>query len=902
MSLPSRLHNLFRHTFGRARAERDLHEEIASYLELLITEKQSAGLSPAEARRAALLELRGTDQVKEAVRDGRPGVMFDTVIRDVRHAVRGLRRQPGLTLTALVTLGLAIGGATGVFSIVDAVLLRPLAGVRDPARLVTFSRIQPSGSYDNFSLPDFDDYAAGAPAFQSLAAHVDSRINADPGGGGPAVRLRADLVTDSYFSTLGVTPLLGRLLDARDGGAPGEGRVAVLSEALWRSAFGGAADIVGGTIRVNGSPFRIVGVAGGRFAGTATGAPMDLWLPLAARPVAMPQLSTGIERDRAAGWIQIFGRLRSGSTLAEAGAQLAVVSARLAGAYPLTDADRHVEVAKGLGLYPDDRVELAGTMRLLLGAVTLVLLIACANVAGLLLVRFDARRREMAARLALGGGVRRLVMQTLVEGLALTLPATALGLVVAISLASVATATQPSSSVFHQLPVTLDLPVLGFALGSAILSGLLVAALPALRAAGLSPMSVLQEGGRGAAPRRSRLQRVLVAGQVALSFVILVASAALLVGLYQVVNAPPGFETRDAAMVSVDLGMQGYAPAAGAALLDAALSRAAATPGIRSVSVGTGGIPPTDCICGVSVFHPGDVPPPDIFHGRELELGIRPAYAVVAPHFFATLGIPLLRGRDFVPADRDSAPGVAIVNEALAHRPWPGVDPIGQQLVVPPWIGAAGPPLEVVGVAADTRWRSLTEPAPPVLYVPFAQHYDGRVTLIASSSQPPAALNALRHIVSGLDPMLPTYAGATMSEHIEASLWQRRMVTLWVIVFGIVALALGTIGLYGVLSQSVVERNRELSIRMALGADARALMRLIVREGALLGAAGLAIGMPAALLSTRLIDTLDVGAVRPGMPVVSAVGAGLAIVVMFAAWIPARRAARLDPGEALRYE
>jgi putative ABC transport system permease protein len=504
MSLGSRLRSLLGVTLGRARAERDLHDEITSYLELLIAEKRSAGLSPIEARRAALIELRGADQVKEAVRDVRPGVMVETLIRDVRHAVRGLRRQPGITVTALVTLAVAIGGATGVFSVVDAVLLRPLSGVRDPARLVTFSRIQPSGSYDNFSLPDFHDYAAGAPAFQSLAAHVGTRLNADVGGGVAAVRLRADLVTGGYFSTLGVTPLLGRLLDVRDEAAPSGGRVVVLSEGLWRSGFGGAADIVGRTIRLNGWPFRIVGVVGGRFTGTATGAPMDLWLPLAARPVAMPRLSDGIEQDRAAGWMQIFGRLRPHATLAEARAQLSVTSSRLARAYPLTDVDRHVDLAAGLGLYPDDRAELAGTMRLLLGAVVLVLVIGCANVAGLLLVRFSARRREMAARLALGGGVRRLVMQTLVEGLALTLPAAVLGLGLAGMLARLATAAQPPSSVFHDLHVTLDLRVLGFALGSAILTGLLVAALPALHAARLSPMSVLQQGGRGGGGGRGR--------------------------------------------------------------------------------------------------------------------------------------------------------------------------------------------------------------------------------------------------------------------------------------------------------------------------------------------------------------------------------------------------------------
>ncbi len=908
MSVISQLRSVIRATLGLEDAERELDAEVQAYLELLIEEKRSAGLTETAARRAALLELRGADQVKEAVRDARATAAVDALVRDVRHAIRGLRRQPGLTITALATLALAVGGATGIFSVVDAVLLRPLPGVRDPDRLVTFSRIQPSGTYDNFSLPDFRGYAAGAPAFGSVSAHVGAVVSAGietsagtAAGGEPARRLRADLVTGGYFATLGVTPLRGRLLDAGDD-APAVGdRVAVLSEGMWRSDFGAAADVVGRTIRLNGAAFRVVGVAQGGFTGTAIGRPVDLWLPLAARPIAMPRMSEGIEDDRAAGWMQVFGRLRPGATLTDARAQLSVVSAQLARAYPLTNADRRVGLTPGLGLYPDDRAEIAGTLRLLFGAVMLVVLIACANVAGLLLVRFGARQHEMAARLALGGGPGRLIRQTLVEGLVLALAAGALGLVLARFVAVLATAAQPPSSVLHELHVTLSVRVLAFALASAIVTGLLVAVLPALRAARLTPMVVLRQGGRGAAPRRARTQRALVGGQVSLSFAMLFVSSMLLVGLYRIVTAPPGFETRDVAMLSLDLGSQGYTRERGEALLHDVLTRAAAVPGTRSVSLGTGGVPPTDCLCRVSVFHPGEVPPPEVFHGRSLELGVRPAYAAVAPRFFATLGIPIVQGRDFTDADRSGGPSVAIVNESLAQRLWPGKDPIGRRIVMPPWEGPIGPPLEVIGVAGDTRWRSLTEPVPPVLYAPLWQNYDGQVTLVARSARPSGALAELRAAIADVDPGLATYREATMAQHLAASLWQQRMIATWVIVFGIVALALGAVGLYGVLAQSVIERTNELSIRLALGASPKALIALVVREGALLGTVGLAFGIPAALLFGRITSRLVTGVALPDAAALVGVAALLGVVVLFAAYLPARRASGIDAVEPLRY-
>lgn len=900
MSLRSRLRDVLRATVRRARAERELDDELRSYLALLTDEKERDGMAPEAARRAALIELGGIDRVKEEVRDERATAVLDLLARDVRHAARSLRRQPVLTVTVLLTLALGIGGATGIFGVIDAALIRPLAGVREPERLVSFLRVQPSGVYDNFSVPDYLDYRRGARTFASIAAHCATWLSTTTANGG-GERVRGDLVTGGYFATLGVRPLLGRLLGEGDDGAPGAARVVVLAHDYWRRAFGGDPGIVGRAITLDGTRFTVVGVAPDGFAGTVTGMPTDLWLPLSAQRLAMPRLSAGILDDRGAGWIEVFGRLRDGATIAQARAELSTIAARLARAYPVTDGVRRVELVREVGMYPDDRAEIGGLMRLLSAAVALVLLIACANVAALLLVRLSTRRREMAARLALGAGTSRLVVQSLIEGLVLALPAGALGLAVAALVVHLATVVQPASSVLHALQVKLDGRLFLFALGASVLAGLAVAVLPAMRAARITPASVLVDGGRASAGRRSPLQRALVTGQVALSFVMLAVAAMLVRGLYDMVTAPAGFETHDVAMISVDLVNEGWAPARGAVFFREAVRRLEALPGVRSASVTTS-VPPSGMMSRVSLFHPGEEPPPELFHGRALELGLHAGYAAVAPRYFETLGIPLLRGRDFGRGDREGAPGVAIVNEELARELWPGRDAIGQRVSFPAWNGARREPLEVVGVAADGKMQSLTEPAPPMFYVPLSQNYDGRATVVVRSAVPATALADACRVLAGLDPHVPEYGAATMTQHIEENVWRQRMAAAWVIAFGIVALALGAVGVYGVVAQSVTQRTRELSVRMALGASEREVTRLVVREGMVLAVIGLAAGAGAFVGLRRAAARLVEGVAVAGPGTVVTVGAMLALTMLAATWLPARRAARMNPADALRYD
>ncbi|MFI5245999.1 MAG: ADOP family duplicated permease, partial [Gemmatimonadales bacterium] len=676
--------------------------------------------------------------------------------------------------------------------------------------------------------------------------------------GGEAQRARGDLVSGNFFATLAVRPAIGRVLRDDDDGEPGANAVVVVSDAFWSRALGADSGVVGRTLFIDGTPFRIVGVAPPGFAGARAGAGADLWVPLSMQPQAMPRLSAGILDDRAAGWILVFGRLRDGVTIEAARAELRTIAAQLAQTYPVTNSGRSVGAYGGVGLYPDERDEVSGVLRLLLGAVGLVLLVACANVTSLLLVRLASRQREMATRLALGASRSRLIVQALMEGAALSIPGGALGLLVARAIARLATATQPSSSILRGIDVSSDGRVLLFALGASLLSGLLVAVMPAIHASHVAPMSAMKEGGRGFAPRRSPLQQALVAGQVALSLVALATAAMFLRGLFSVVNSPAGFDTGSAAMVSVDLGNQGYTAERGAVFLDEALRRLRAAPGVSAASVATT-VPPNDYTGGTSVFLPGEEPSPELFHGREFELGLRVAVDNVAPGYFGTLRIPLEAGRDFSAGDRRGAVGVAIVNREFALRLLPGRDAVGQRISWPAWSGPPREPLLIVGIAADSRVRSLTERVPPLLYVPIAQEYNGRATFIVRSADPSQALQDARHVLSRLEPALPLYDAQTMAEHVAASVWQQRMAAEWVIAFGVAALGLCTLGLYGVVAQSTSNRTREISVRLALGATAAGVTGLVVRDGMRVAAVGLAAGLAMFLAMRGLVAGLVEG-------------------------------------------
>jgi predicted permease len=807
----------------------------------------------------------------------------------MRHAVRLLCKNPAFTFIAVLTMALGIGANTTVFSVVNAILLRPLPGIFEPGRLVSVSRLQDGNVFDNFGYPDYLDYRDRARSLAGLAGFCTAPLSITTDG---TNRVHGDLVTDNYFDVLGVKPAIGRLLQ------PGDGQVAVVSYGMWRERFGGNSEIAGSRIVLNGVPFTIVGVAPVGFRGTAVDESMDVWVPLSTQPATLSRLSEGILANRASGWIEIFARLKPGVTVRQADAELKLIAAQLGAAYPQTNKNRSVSVAGGVGMYPDDRAEVAGLLGLLAGSVALLLLIACANVAGLFMVRASRRSREMAVRLAVGAGRWRLIRQLLAEGIVLAFAAGALAILIAQWATVQIAAFSGTASLLHRVDIGIDGRVLGFTVGACLLTGLLFSIVPAIQSSQVDVASGLKNGSAGAGVRRSRFRAALVVSQVVLSFILVTASATIVRDLHRIISGNPGFETRNVAMAAVDMSTLPHFDERGRAFYRQVLERLPEVPGVVSASLAAT-VPPQAISGRVSIFYPGEEPTPEVLRGREFELGLRVDLNRIAPRYFETLGIAMLRGRDF--ADRDH--GVVIVSKKLADQLWPGEDAVGKRIAWPEPGGVARPSFEVIGVAADTKYRSLIGGAPLLMYAPVFAEYDSRTHIVVRTASNPANVIAdLERVVRSVDQDVPIYRVETMAEHTADSLWQQRTAAIWIGAFSLMALILAAVGLYGVIAQSVAQRTRELGIRMALGAAPQAVSRLVLREGMTLAVMGTALGVPAAVAAERVMRRMVEGIGGLDLMILASVGVLLGVVTLAACWIPARRAARVDPLVALRYE
>jgi predicted permease len=799
--------------------------------------------------------------------------------RDARVALRALRRTPAFTAIAIFCLAVGIGANAAIFSVVNAVLLRPLP-YAEPEHLVRiFETLEDQAGWTgSVSQPNFVDWRAQNTSYAALSAYTTSSRILE--GGTQPERVRTLVASANLPELLGVQPLLGRAFGARED-EPGAARVALLGEGMWTRRFGRDPAVVGRSIRLDGQPYVVVGVMPDRAAFPAGGEPVDLWIPY---------VPTEREREsRGSHFLAVVGRLKPGVTPEQAHADLSRLADRLEQQYPDAQANRGV-VTRPL------RETVVGDTRpallILLGAVGLVLLIACANVANLLLARAATRRHEVALRLALGAGRGRLVRQLLVEsGLLALAGATAGGALAWLALRALTPLVATALPVGTGVP--LDGRVLAFLAATAVLSGLLFGLVPALQASRADVRgSLVDAGGKSTAGgAQQRLRGGLVVAEIALSLVLLVGAGLLLRGFAELRGTPPGLDPRNVLTAHIAIPDGRYdSTEAVQQLLRPILERARAIPGVTSASM-INLLPIQSAWTNGSftiVGRPAPLP------GKEPIAELR----LVDRDFFRTLGIPVLRGRDFT--EREAQP-VAIINDALARKHFAAQDPIGQQLA-----GLGPEPLTVVGVVGSVRQAGLDHAPLQEIYLPLDVMPSGWVSemtlALRTSVAPTSVTNALRRAVRSVDAGQPVYRVLTMEEVVRESLADRRL-QLWLLGgFAGIALLLAAAGLYGVISYLVAQRTREIGIRVALGAQRGDVVRLVMRHGARLTAAGVGAGLVGAFFLTRLLSSLLYGVSARDPLVFAALAGVLAAVALLATWVPARRATRVDPVTALRAE
>jgi predicted permease len=811
-------------------------------------------------------------------------------LADLSHGVRLLFRAPLFAVVATASLALGIGANTAIFSVVNTLLLTPLP-VREPGQLVSIFTSDFSGPpHGGSSYPDALDFAEGAPALSGIAA---SRIEAlSFSEAGVTERVYAEIVGPSYFEVLGLRAQPGRVLSSRDAGA------VVLGHRFWTRRFNADPALVGRQIVLNGQAFTVAGIMDPAYSSVLRVISVDVFASTNDIPRLMPTSNLTTSRGNR-GWM-VLGRLASGATIEQVRAQLSVEAKQLHAAYPQewTDVNRRgrrvtVLAESETRLPPEASGMAAGFLGALLGIVGIVLLVACANVAGLLVARGAARRREIAVRLALGAGRLRLVRQLLTESLALALLAGAFGVLVARwTLALLATIEPPMP-----IPIVLDMPLDGrvmlFTAVIALVSGLVFGLAPAIQATRVSLLPVLRNDILVASiSRRLSLRNGLVVSQVAMSFLLLVVSGLFLRSVQQAWRIDTGLDTRNVLTATIDPSMLGYPEARTQQIYASVLERVRALPGVQSAAVAR--IVPLSFDTGRRGMRP---------EGYTARVGedLEEPFNIVSPGYFETVGIRLVRGRDFTAADREGGEHVIIVNEAFVRKYWPNRDPLQLRVSLgderAPWA-------RVIGIAANAKYFSLSEEPRATMFLPFLQHGTAEATLHVKTRGPAADLAAsLRAAIREVDAAVPVLSLVSLEERTSLSLLPQRIAVRLLGAFGALALLMAAMGLYGVLAQTVSQRTREIGIRVALGASREAVVRLILKQGAALTATGMAIGLLGAAVAGRLIASFLFGGVSGLDPIAFLSGLGvLAAAALAAVWIPARRASSIDPAAALRYE
>ena len=889
MGAVSELRRKLRGWWHRDALDAELREELRTHLEMKAAD--------VEGPKAARLAFGNPAMILEDARNEWGFPRLETLWQDLQYGARMLVRAPGFTAVALLSLAVGIGANTAMFSLVDRMLIRKLP-VREPDRLVVVSASRGRGVSTTSSFADFVDYRDRNEVFDGLVATFQRAFTLSENG--QAERIQGLVVSGNYFSVLGVDAALGRGFLPEEDKTAGTHPVVVLGYGLWQRRFGGDASVVGKRISLNSYPFTVVGVAPAAFKGTVAGGAPDVYVPLLmfGQVVSSPIDVLFGPRNRLSGWLQLLGRLKPGVTREQAAAGMTVLGSQIARAHPSLDPALRAEpkflIEDGSRGHANLVRDIRFPLQMLMATVGLILLIACANIASLLLVRAGARQKEMAIRLATGASRMRLVRQLLTESVLLSALGAAAGLALAASISGGMTSfTPPNNNAFSSLTLDnrLDMRVLGFTFAISMVTGLLCGLAPALVVARPDLVPALRDAVAVSGQRRRHLnlRNLLVAGQVALSVMVLVGAGLCVRSLRNLNAIDTGFDPARVLVMSVDVGLSGYNRERGLQFYSELLERTERLPGVEAVSLATQ-IALGDGF-GATMRGEGYTPEP----GEDLSCD----FNQIGPGYFDVMKIPVVEGREFGQSDTANMPAVAIINQTAARRFWPGLSAIGRRVIV------GRPPFEqarvVVGVVKDSKYRRLTEEVRPAVFTSFFQSYRGDMTLhVRSAGDPATALAAVRREIQALDASLPIYNTRTLEEQKTSSLYTSRLAAALLTAFGLLALSLAAVGLYGVMAYTVSRRRHEIGIRLALGAQGRQVRRVVMAEGTAVVLAGLVIGLAGALAGTRLIDGLLFG-VRPNDPMAFAAATLLlALVGLLAAYLPARHASRTDPLRAIR--
>jgi putative ABC transport system permease protein len=878
MTLFSKSGSLLRNTARRDHVDRELTEEVAAYVELLTEKKMKEGMNEKEARRAAMVEVGGVEQVKEEVRAGRTGFAMETLFQDIRYGLRSLLKKPGFTLT-VIALALGIGANTAIFSVINGVLLRSLPYANPDRIVMLWEKGLADRNLQNLISPgNFLDWQKQSTSFEQMAAVWDLRANLTGGNAEPE-EIKVQFVSQPFFAALGVQPLVGRsFLPEED--TSGSELVIILSHELWQTRFGSDPEIIGKQATINGRQRTIVGVMppGFHFLDNKVRA----WLPLALDPAINYRETTGR-------YLRSVARLKPTVTIQQAQAELNGIAKQLEQAYPTKN------VGWGINVIPIHE-QVVGEIRpiliVLLAAVAFVLLIACANVANLLLSRAAARQKELALRAALGASRLRLIRQMLTESVLLALMGGLVGVALAYWGIHLLIGFGPDN-IPRLSEITIDPRVLGFTFGISLLTGVLFGLIPALQASRPDLNDALKEGSRGSTGGRSgTFRNLFVIAEVSLALVLLIGAGLMIRSFARLQSVQTGFNPESVLTMRAQLPRKKYGePHQIVDFFKQAQARIAALPGVQAVGA-ISYLPLAGLASRDSFKIPGQPPPAP---GQEPGVEVR----VITPTYFRAMGIPLLKGRLLDERDVKES-RVLLINETMAKKYFANQDPVGKQIEVM-WDGSG--PDEIVGVVGDIREGALEkEPEPAIYWTHPREPYSGMALVVRTSGDAARFQTAIQKEIRAIDPEQPIADVRTMKEVISRSIARPRFNTLLLTIFAGVALVLASVGLYGVMNYSATQRTHEVGIRMALGATRTDIMRLVVGNGMLLTLIGIGIGVAASLGLTRVMASLLFGITATDVPTFLGVSFVLVAVALIANYIPARRATRVDPVIALRYE